>query len=169
MRRPALALLCAALLLALAPAGLVPPGAGNLARAAEYTLATTAQYDVQPEERRIMVAVDVTFKNTTPDPAGQFSVFNVVDLAIHTGATSVAASDSRGALRISAAVRDGVNVASVSPRTPVRYNQTITFTLTYMIPDAASPDIRVRPSAIVFPAWSFGTTGAVAVVLPGDY
>jgi len=169
VRRAALALRGAALLLALAPAGLGLPGAANLARGAEYSLTTTAQYDVQPENRLILVAVDVTFKNTTPDPAGQFSVFNVVDLAIHTGATSVAASDSRGALRISAAVRNGVNVASVSPRSPVRYNQTMTFTLTYMIPDAASPDIRVRPSAIVFPAWSFGTTGAVAVVLPADY
>jgi hypothetical protein len=160
---------CAALPLALAPAGLVPPGAGRVARAAEYTLATTARYDVQPEDRRIVVAVDVTFKNTTPDPAGQFSVFNVVDLAIQTGATSVAASDSRGALRISVATRNGVNVASVSPRTPVRYNQTITFTLSYVLPDAASADIRVRPSAIVFPAWSFGTSGAVTIVLPGDY
>jgi hypothetical protein len=169
VRRAALALLCAALLLALAPAGVTLPGAGRTARAAEYTLATTAQYDVQPDDRRIVVAVDVTFKNTTPDPGGQFSVFNVVDLAIHSGATSVAASDSRGALRISVAERNGVNVASVSPRTPVRYNQTMTFTLTYLLPDAATPDIRVRPSAVAFPAWSFGTSGAVAIVLPGDY
>jgi hypothetical protein len=169
MRRPAVALLCAALLVALAPAGPAPPGAGHLARAAEYTLVTTARYDVQPEDRRIVVAVDVTFKNTTPDPSGQFSVFNVVDLAIHTGAASVAASDSRGALRISVATRNGVNVASVSPRTPVRYNQTMIFTLTYVLLDAASPDIRIRPSAIVFPAWSFGTSGAVAIVLPADY
>jgi hypothetical protein len=169
MRHPALALLGAALLLALAPAGIAPPGAGRLARAAEYTLATTARYEVQPEDRRIMVAVDVTFKNTTPDPAGQFSVFNIVDMAIHTGAASVAASDSRGALRINVATRNGVSVASVSPRAPVRYNQTMTFTLTYVLPDAASPDIRVRPSAIVFPAWSFGTSGTVAIGLPGDY
>jgi hypothetical protein len=169
VRRTALALLCAALLLALAPAGLGPPGGGRLARAAEYALATVARYDVRPDDQRIVVAVDVTFKNTTPDPAGQFSVFNVVDLAIHTGATSAAASDSRGALRISVATRNGVNVASVTPRTPVRYNQTVTFTLTYVLPDAASPDVRVRPSAIVFPAWSFGTSGEVAITLPGDY
>lgn len=169
MRRPASALLSAALLLALAPAGVGPPGGGRLARAAEYTLATVARYDVQPDDRRIAVAVDVTFKNTTPDPAGQFSVFNVIDLAIHTGASSVAASDSRGALRISVATRNGVNVASVSPRTPVRYNQTMTFTLTYLLPDAASPDVRVRPSAVVFPAWSFGTRGEVSITLPSEY
>jgi hypothetical protein len=169
MRRLAVAPFLAALLLALVPAGLAPPGSVRLARAAEYTLATVARYDVQPDDQRIVVAVDVTFKNTTPDPAGQFSVFNVVDLAIHAGATSVAASDSRGALRVSVATRSGVNVAGVSPRTPVRYNQTMAFTLTYLLPDAASPDVRVRSSAIVFPAWSFGTSGEVAITLPGDY
>jgi hypothetical protein len=169
VRRATVALLCAALLLALAPSGFALPGTSRLARAAEYTMATTARYDVQPEDRRIVVAADVTFKNTTPNPAGQFSVFNVVDLAIHSGAASVAASDSRGALRVNVATRNGVNVVSVSPRTPVRYNQTMTFTLTYVLPDAASPDIRIRPSAIVFPAWSFGTSGTVTIVLPADY
>jgi hypothetical protein len=169
VRRIAAALVAAWLLVALGPAGLGLPGGPHLARAAEYTLATVASYDVQPEKKRIAVAVDVTFTNTTPNPAGQFSVFEVVDLAIHNGATNVAARDSRGAMRVTVATRNGVNVASVRPRAPVRYKQKVTFRLTYILPDGAGPDVRVRPSAVVFPAWSFGTSGKVTISLPVDY
>jgi hypothetical protein len=169
MRRLLTTLVAGALLVVLAPAGIALPGGGHLARAAEYTLATVASYDVQPDDERIALAVDVTFTNTTPNPAGQFSVFEVIDLAIHNGATNVAASDSRGALRITVASRNGVNVASVRPRAPVRYQQKVTFRLSYYLPDGAGPDVRVRPSAIVFPAWSFGTSGEVTITLPGDY
>jgi hypothetical protein len=168
MRRLPAALLAAWLLVALGPAGLGLPGP-HLARAAEYTLATVASYDVQPDKERIAVAVDVTFTNTTPNPAGQFSVFEVIDLGIHNGATNVAARDSRGAMRVTVATRNGVNVASVRPRAPVRYKQKVTFRLTYILPDGAGPDVRVRPSAVVFPAWSFGTSGKVTVSLPVDY
>jgi hypothetical protein len=169
VRRFLTALAGAGLLCGLSPAGIPLPGGGRVALAAEYTLATVATYAIEPEEERIAVTVQVTFTNTTPDPAGQFSVFEVVDLAIHPGATTVAAGDSRGVMRVTVANRNGLNVASVRPRSPVRYNQKATFMLTYLLPDGASPDVRVRPSAIVFPAWSFGTSGQVTVTLPGDY
>ncbi len=169
MRRLLIALVMAALTLALAPSGVALPGDAYRARAAEYTLATVAAYDVQPDKKRIVVSVDVTFTNTTPNPPGQFSAFEVIDLAIHNGATSVTARDSQGALPVKVASRNGVNVASVSPRARVRYKQKVTFRLSYVLPDGASSDVRVRPSAIVFPVWSFGTSGKVSVSLPADY
>lgn len=149
--------------LALAPAGLAP------ARAAEYSMATEASYLVAAADRRVDVMVDVTFENTTPDPDGQFSLFEVVDLALHPGATGVSASDSQGALNVSVAARDGFTLASVRPRQGVRYQQRATFTLRYALPDGAAPGVRIRDSLIAFPVWSFGTRGTVSVTLPQGY
>ncbi|HEX2141281.1 MAG TPA: hypothetical protein VHK28_03240 [Candidatus Limnocylindria bacterium] len=132
-------------------------------------MVTQATYSVLPDAREIAVSIQVEFTNTTPDPAGQFSVFEVIDLAIHSGATEVAARDSRGSLNVAAAEDDGVNVASVQPRTPVRFEQEMSFTLSYVIPDGAAPDVRVRPSIVIFPAWSFGTQGTVSVDVPVAY
>lgn len=167
LRRLALALVLAAM------AGGVGLRAGlPVVRAAdpEYTMATVATYDVKPEDRTVAVTVEVAFKNTTPNPSGQFSVFEVIDLAIHDGATLLAARDGQGSLKVAAAKNaSGVNVASVTPRSGVRYNQQATFTLTYAIPDAASSGVRIRPSVVIFPAWAFGTSGTVSVRVPATY
>ncbi|MCA1587735.1 MAG: hypothetical protein LC744_03460, partial [Chloroflexi bacterium] len=39
----------------------------------------------------------------------------------------------------------------------------------YTLPDTEDPLVRVRPSLVVFPAWSFGTSGNVTVTLPEGY
>jgi hypothetical protein len=136
----------------------------------EYSMVTEATYSVLPDERQVAVSVQVEFTNTTPDPPGQFSVFEVIDLAIHSGATDVTARDGQGALTVSAEENDdGVNVASVRPRSPVRHEQEASFTLSYVIPDAAGEDVRIRPSIVIFPAWSFGTAGTVTVSVPVRY
>ncbi|MBW3613662.1 MAG: hypothetical protein KY392_07375, partial [Chloroflexi bacterium] len=44
-----------------------------------------------------------------------------------------------------------------------------TFELTYRLPDTDDPRLRVRPSVVVFPAWSFGTEGTVRVSVPDGY
>ena len=54
------------------------------------------RYDVRPADGEIGGQRRVTFTNTTPDPAGQFSVFDEVKLAIHDAATDVAATRRRG-------------------------------------------------------------------------
>jgi hypothetical protein len=159
-------LVVAALLVAaLAPLGLAPaPALG-----AEYTMKTAARYVVEPEARRALVSVEVTFTNTTPDPAGQFSLFPSVELAIHDTATDVAATDDEGDLEVTAAARDGVNVATVTLRDPLRFEEAATFRLTYTLPDGPGPQLRIRPSIVVLPIWSFGTSGTVSVELPSDY
>ncbi len=142
-----------------------------LAAAAEYRMQTQATYLVQPDKRAVAVSVKVTFTNTTPDPAGKFSVFETVPLALQDGAASPAARDAKGSLKVVLA-RDktnDVNVATVSLRAPLRYNKSTIVTLTYTLRDGAAPSLRVRPSAVVFPAWSFGTTGQVRIDLPSAY
>ncbi|HEX5578065.1 MAG TPA: hypothetical protein VFY43_00175 [Candidatus Limnocylindria bacterium] len=141
-----------------------------VAHAAEYSLKTAASYQVEPGAGRVLVSVEVTFRNTTPNPPGQFSVFPTIDLALHAGATRVRAEDGRGRhLRTTVRRRDGVTVASVRPRSPARYRDERRFTLTYTLADGASRDVRIRPSVVIVPIWSFGTAGTVNVRLPRDY
>jgi hypothetical protein len=145
------------------------PGVAPAARGADYTMQTRATYEVEPARERVAVSVRVRFKNTTPNPAGEFSVFEVIDLALQPGATDVVARDSRGGLRVTETERDGYVQASVRPRRALRFRDQTAFTLTYRIPDGAAPGTRVRASLIAFPAWSFGTSGSVTVSVPGSY
>lgn len=149
-------------------AGLLPAVA-TPAWGAEYTMHTRATYDVEPGRERVVVTVRVRFRNTTPNPAGEFSVFEVIDLALQPGATNIRARDSRGRLRVTEHDRNGYVQASVRPRSAVRYRDRTAFTLTYRIPDGAASGTRVRSSLVAFPAWSFGTGGSITVNVPGSY
>jgi hypothetical protein len=156
-----------ALLLALAAPLANPP---SLRAADAYKLATTVHYAVDPAAGSIAVTVDVTFTNETPDPKGAFSVFETVPLAIHDVAASVAARDAKGALKVDVARnKQDVNVATVTLRDPLRYQKQATFSLTYQLPDGKDAAVRVRPSVVIFPVWSFGTSSQVTVDLPADY
>lgn len=145
------------------------PGGPQPVRAAEYTLESQATYDVEPAEGRIEVSIGLTFTNTTPDPAGQFSVFSELKLAVHDAAQDVVASDEEGELEVSVAVEDDVNVATVELRDDLRYEEAVALDVGYTLPDGEDPRLRVRPSVVVFPAWSFGTSGEVSVTIPTGY
>jgi hypothetical protein len=148
---------------------LLPPAVQPV-RAAEYTLETEATYDVRPAGGRIAVTIDVTFTNTTPDPEGRFSVFEELRLAIHQEATNLSARDRDGELDVRAAVnaRD-VNVATVTLRERLRYEDTTRLQVRYTLADSNNPQLRVRPSVVVFPAWGFGTASEVRVTIPAGY
>jgi len=154
--------ICAALLL-------VPLLPQAVADAAEYEMATVAHYTVDPAGGAIGVTVQVTFTNTLPNPSGQISVFTHVDLAIQDGASLVAAADDGGALHVDVEPRDGVQVASVTTRSRVGYNQSVSFTLSYRLADGAAPDLYIRADVVKFAAWGFGTTSQVTVQLPAGY
>jgi hypothetical protein len=165
-RRPLAGLLIASLLaaaLGLAPTAVTP------AQAAEYELETAATYELDPAAGEIQVTVDVEFTNTTPDPEGRFSLFDEVKLAVHDAASSVEATDADGELSVSVEVENDVNVATIELREGLRYEDSTSFEMTYLLPDSEDPQLRVRPSVIVFPAWSFGTSGTVRVTVPAGY
>ena len=163
-RLASLSLLATVLAVIAVPAGPVRPVA-----AAEYELETSAAYDVRPGDGTIGVAVQITFTNTTPDPAGQFSVFDQVKLAIHDAAEAVGASDAEGALDVTVQVEDGVNVVTVALRDDLRFEESVELDLTYTLADGSDPQLRIRPSVIVFPAWSFGTASEVSIAIPTGY
>jgi hypothetical protein len=138
-------------------------------RAAEYTMETQANYAVRPDDGVIDVMVTIDFTNTTPDPEGQVSVFDEIKIAVHDEATEVAAEDGEGDLAVSVAVEDDVNVATVDLRDDLRYEETAEVVLTWTLPDTEDPQLRIRPSVVVFPAWGFGTSSEVRVAVPGGY
>jgi hypothetical protein len=148
---------------------IAPPRGPGVALAAEYELDTVARYDVRVDAGEIGVQVALEFTNTTPNPQGQFSVFEELKLAVHDQAERVAAKDQEGALEVAVGVENGVNVATVSLRDGLRYEDTVTLELTYALPDTDSAQLRVRPSLVVFPAWAFGTSGEVEVAIPTGY
>ena len=137
--------------------------------AAEYALETTATYDVRPAAGRIEVTIAVAFTNTTPDPDGQFSVFDEVRLAIHDDAAEVTATDDEGDLDVAVDVDEDVTVATVELRDDLRYEDTAELEVRYRLADSADPQLRVRPSVVVFPAWGFGTAAEVRVTIPAGY
>jgi hypothetical protein len=148
---------------------IVPLGSPPPVLAADYELTTLARYDVRVADGEVGVQVELEFTNTTPDPAGQFSVFEELKLAIHDQAERVAARDDAGALDVTVEVENDVNVATVSLREGLRYEETATLELSYVLPDTEAPQMRVRPTVIVFPAWAFGTAGEVEVAIPAGY
>ena len=157
----------ALLLAVLALAAGLPPAP---VAAAEFTLETDATYDVRPADGEVQVAVQMTFTNTTPDPEGQFSVFPEIRVAVHDGVSSATASDGEGELEVDVAVDENdVNVATIELREGLRYEDSVEIELRYALTDTDDPQLRVRPSVVVFPVWGFGTTGAVTVRLPAGY
>ncbi|MDQ3148598.1 MAG: hypothetical protein M3Q38_01555 [Chloroflexota bacterium] len=159
-----LALVAVALVATAVPGGTVGPVA-----AAEYTLETSVTYDVRPDDGEIGVSAQVTFTNATPDPSGQFSVFDEVVFAIHDDASAVTASDEDGDLDVSVEVEDDVNVATVALRDELRFEESIELDLGYTLVDSDDPQMRIRPSVVVFPAWGFGTGSEVSVTIPSGY
>jgi hypothetical protein len=137
--------------------------------AAEYTLETTAAYDVRPDAGQIGVVIQMTFTNTTPDPEGRFSVFSEIKLAIHDGATGITATDDDGELDVSVAVEDDVNIATVALSEDLRFEESVEIEVRYALEDGTDPQLRIRPSVVVFPAWGFGTASQVSVSIPNGY
>jgi hypothetical protein len=145
------------------------PSPAVAAGVAEYRMATVVHYTVDPVAGAIGVAVAVDFTNILPNPLGAVSGFDRIDLALHDGASQVAAADAKGSLAVSIGSRDGVAVASVTPRSRVRYQQSVAFTLSYRLKDGSAPDVHVRADVAKFEVYGFGTSSHVTVDLPPSY
>lgn len=158
-----------AVAIAVATFAVLAVGPTPRASAAEYTLDSTAAYDVRPDDGEIGVSVALVFTNTTPDPAGQFSVFDEVKVAVHDGVSEVTATDPEGELDVSVAVEDEVNVATIQLREELRFEESVELELDYVLADGSDAGVRVRPSVVVFPAWSFGTASEVEISIPSGY
>ena len=168
-RRPWVALLFA--LVAVFASG-APGHVQPVAAADPYSLESIATYRIRTQQREVDVRVALEFTNTTPNPSGGFSVFDDILLAVQDGATDLEATDDQGALTVNDGFRqiDGerVHVATIELREALRYQDSVSVDLRFVLPDGEGP-LRVRPSVAIFPAWSFGTSGEVRVAIPSGY
>jgi len=146
--------------------GMGPP---SVRAGSGYTMQTEAEYRVDPGSRRAVVTVHATFTNTTPNPAGSFSTFDWVPFGLQDGASAVTAADATGRLAVNLSGAAGARVARVTLRAPLRYARTASLSLSYQLADGAAARIRVRPTVVVLPVSSFGTSGTVTVRLPRIY
>jgi hypothetical protein len=165
--------LVAGMLATLALAVAAFPGAPRPVVAAEYTLESDAHYEIRANRNEIDVRVRLEFTNTTPNPSGRFSIFDDIRLAVHDEAAELTARDANGPLTVRDAVRriggERVRVATIELREGIRYEDSVSVQLRYVLPDSADGRLRVRRSLAIFPAWSFGTAGEVSVSIPEGY
>lgn len=146
-----------------------PIGGARVLAAAPYAMQTSATYQVVPADGTVSVTVAVAFTNTTPDPTGRYSLYTTVPIPVQDGASHVAAEDAKGTLKVKLGSSGSGRLVTVTLRTALRYRKTASFTLTYQLADGANPRVRVRPSAVLVPVWSFGTAGSVSVSLPTGF
>jgi hypothetical protein len=182
--RPAVAGVLAAVLLLLqllAPAlgprlgpALVPAA---WAATPDLTLVGAARYTADPENRRVIVSIDLAATNNKADTVIRRYFFDGAYLAVHPGISS---------LRVSA--DDGEPSVSVSRRTSSYWmlqidfgkrlysGQTTKLRVSFVMKDeGGSPDrpVRVSSTLVAFPVWAYASASTpgstVTVVIPPGY
>ena len=112
-----------------------------------------------PTRATIGVTVQITFTNTTPDPAGQFSIFHRDPARRPRRRHGRHRLRRRGEPAVDVAVnaRRGQRRHDRAPRGACASRRPSSWSSTTPCADGDDPQLRVRPSVVVFPAWSFGT------------
>jgi hypothetical protein len=148
-----------------------PPGA----RAGEgLVLSSHTTWDVRPQERLIVVSVDVAATNVVPDTSEGRTYFTGLGIPIPLEATRVSAFGGGVPLGLSVRTEEGVAIADITFSTGVFYQQTYRFRLSFVITDGGGDPARdtwVRSSYVAFGAWPIGSDGTASleIVLPPGY
>jgi len=168
------------LLAAVVAVGLVaaPSGVREVAAATpDLTLVSNARYDVQPEERRVRVTVDIVATNHLRDTATRRFYFDRAFLAVPPGTTEFRITSPTGSptVRVSQS-RPGYQILALDFGQRIYAQKVARFQLTFDLPDAGGAptrDVRVGSALVSFPVWAYGseeTPGStVTVVFPKDY
>jgi hypothetical protein len=164
--------------LLLRPAAATPAAAAATDDGLELISSTT--YTLVPEKSLVHVAVALTAKNTKPNvdqqtPNGTITTryfFDSATIAVQPEATGVVAKSGRKHLGSRLTPDDGFARLKVAFPSDLYFDQTVTVSLAFDLPGGAprsASDIRVGPAFATFPAWAFGDSGDVQVVVPGGY
>ena len=165
--------------LLLGPAlSVAPPLAQGVAAADTLREVASATYVADPEQRVIHVTVTESATNLKPDVVSggitrQF-FYNELLLPIHSEATGVVVSDSRGSLRVTRAKEDGYDLLTIRLRSSLYYRQTVTLTLRYDLPGGAprsESQIRVGQAfvGLYLYAWGDPGEGSLRLELPAGF
>jgi len=158
--------------------GLQPPEVR--AATPDLTLVTAARYDVQPDQARVVITVDITATNHLRDTTTTTYYFDHASMAVLPGT-----SGFKFASTSSPSTTPSVAVSSRnSTYTVLRLNfgarlgggKTATFRLRFLLPDpggSATRSVRVGATLITFPLWAFASDStpgsSVTLAFPKGY
>lgn len=164
-----------ALLAALAATlGLRPGAVGTALAAGPLRIEAAATYELDPNHRRVHVAIDFDLTNLKPSTATTFFFYTSALFAIQPEAANIRATDAAGELSITTRQRQFFTRVEISLRNNLLYQQTTSFTLRYELtggsPRSVSA-IRVNRAFATFGVWAWGDAGrsTVEVRIPDDY
>lgn len=174
-RRALLAALAAVVALGL----LLAPPAVPQARAAtpDLTIVSNARYDVEPEEKRVRVTVNLLATNRLENTATRRYYFDRAFLAVPPGATGFKLTSPTGSpsVRVSQN-RTGYQILALTFGQRINAGRNARFQLTFELADAggeATRTIRVGTALVAFPVWAYAseeTPGStVTVVFPKGF
>jgi hypothetical protein len=155
-----------------------PPGAKEVRAATpDLTLIGDARYDVQPQNRRVRVTVDLVATNHLEDTAARRFYFDRAFLQVQPGTTGFRVTSPTGSptLRTTKRTADST-IIRLTFGQKIFSGKSASFQLRFDVPDPGgrpARDVRVGRSLVSFPAWGFGSPstpgGSVAVVFPAGY
>ncbi len=159
------------------PVGPTAPGSVRAATP-DLTVVTAARYDVQPDEGRVRVTMDLTLRNRLKDTATKRYFYDYVDLDVLPRASSFRLTTEgagRPSVRITTEKKAYTRLRLDFGR-KLYSGQTAIYRLTFYLKDpggAPTRDLRIGDSLVSFPVWGFGsedTPGStVTVVFPKGF
>ena len=169
---PARAVVVGALLVLAASSAQLSAPRPALASDGYHETATTT-YTVNPAARRLDVAIDIAFKNTTTSTSTTYFYYDVVYVTLEHEATRVDVADQAG----DSIVRDKVGRTfdrwAIHLGRAIYYGETRHLHVTYQLPAGAprsGSSIRINPAFASFCVIAMGDDGGTArVVAPSGY
>jgi hypothetical protein len=160
-----------------APVGPAAP-APVLAATPDLTIVGKARYDVQPDEQRVRVIVDLTMRNRLKDTSTRRFYFDEAFLAVPATASSFSLDwKGSGNPRVSVNRRtDDATILRLRFGARLFSGKSATYRLTFYLKDPggqATRELRVGEALVSFPVWAYAsdeTPGAsTTVVFPPGY
>ncbi len=156
----------------------VGPTAPEVVRGAtpDLTVVSAARYDVQPQDRRVRVTVDLTLRNRLKDTTTRRFFFDYAVLDVLPGASGFRVTGAGGAsVRVNRDTDDHTRLRIDFGRN-LFSGRSAEYRLTFFLEDpggAPTRDLRIGDSLISFPVWAFATEetpgSSVTVVVPEGY
>ena len=168
------------LAIAFATGLLVTPQVAPTVRAAApgLTIVSDARYDVQPDQRRVRVSLDLTLTNNRKDTVTRRYYFDRAFLAVLPDTSSFKLSwDGKAAPGVHVSKRTAdFTLLRLDLGGRLFSGKSARYTLRFDLVDpggAPTRDVRVGDSLVSFPVWAFATDGtpgsSVKVVFPAGF
>lgn len=144
----------------------------------DLTIVTSARYDVQPDQKRIRVTLDLTLRNRLKDTATKRFFYEEAFIAVLPGTSRFRLSwegSGKPSVRVTKRDKDHTLLRLGLPQ-PIYSGKTAKYRLTFDLVDPggnATRDLRVGDSLVSFPVWAYASNdtpgSTVTVVFPAGY